>query len=101
MENGIKTKQRVEETSFSFHTEVIRASGNQVLLMITYFISELQRQSRYETLWDSQHRHDAYDFHREIYDKIKSRDGDGAYKLMYEHLVHAKEFMLKNRSPEN
>lgn len=97
MEDGIKTKQRVEETSFSFHTEVIRTSGNQVLLMITYFISELQRQSRYQTLWDMQHRHDAYDYHREIFEKIKNRDGEGAFQLMREHLIHAKKFMLKHR----
>jgi len=100
MENGIRNEQRVEETSFSFHTEVIRASGNQVLLMITYFISELQRQSRYQTLWDAQHRHDAYDYHRDIFNKIKNKDGDGAYQLMYEHLVHAKEFMLQHRNLE-
>lgn len=101
MEYGIRNKERVEETSFSFHTEVIKASGNQVLLMITYFISELQKQSRNQTLWDTQHRNDAFDYHREIFYKIKEGDGDAAYKLMYEHLVHAKEFMLEHRNVDD
>lgn len=95
MQAKLIENEPVEETSFDFHTDIVNATGNQVMVMLTYFLSELQRQSRHKTQWNKARRVEAYEFHREIYEKIKARDGEGAYRIMEEHLALAKQSVIK------
>ena len=90
MEAGIEYNLDVAMNSYDFHHAVILASHNTVMLMLSSFLIELQRQSRRSTLRSKERMNEALGHHKEIYEKIRSRDSYGAADIMRKHLLNAR-----------
>jgi GntR family transcriptional repressor for pyruvate dehydrogenase complex len=94
-ERNIAMGRDVYSLSMSFHTTVIAASHNSVLIKINDFLADLLQYSREQSL-QNPHRHEAsLDFHRRILAKIGEQDAEGAVAVMAEHLKNAKEVIVK------
>jgi DNA-binding FadR family transcriptional regulator len=73
-----------------FHTAIARATGNQVLIGLLAPLWAMMSQSLWRALkergWTSEHTHSVAVEHREIYEAIRSRDGDLAAFMMEKHI---------------
>ena len=94
---AVEAGERAEEESFAFHVQVMKASHNDVISVVSIFLGELQRYSRHLSLWNAERRAQSYDYHRRIYEVIASRDAGGARQVMCEHLMQTK-LVLSSRS---
>lgn len=86
-------KEAGEEVSFEFHYLVMQASHNQVIEIVSSFLTELQKYSRRWTLWNDERRQDAYDDHYRIFHAIATRDPVTAREEMKRHLTLAKKVL--------
>lgn len=100
MEASVEYGLAVHKDSFEFHHMVMAASHNSVLLLVSSFLVELQRQSRQSTLRNMDRNREALAHHREIYEKIKARDSYGAADSMRKHLLNARNQLYTNAAPE-
>lgn len=73
-----------------FHTAIARATGNAVLIGLLAPLWAAMSQSLWRTLkergWTAQHTRAVAVEHREIYEAIRSRDGDLASFMMEKHI---------------
>ncbi|MDR1826829.1 MAG: FadR family transcriptional regulator [Methylobacteriaceae bacterium] len=76
--------------SMDFHSAVMTASHNAVLMMLTTFLVELQKQSRRSTHRNRARMEQAQEHHKEIFARLKARDPYGAADMMRKHLVNAR-----------
>lgn len=90
----------VHSDSYDFHNAVMAASHNDVMLMLSSFLVELQRQSRESTLRGGERNREALEHHKEIYGKIKARDSYGAADTMRKHLLNARNQLFKTITGE-
>lgn len=90
MEASIEYGVSVFNDSYEFHHAVMAASHNTVLMLLSSFLVELQRQSRKATLKSMSRSREALTHHRKIYEKIKIRDPYAAADLMRQHLLNAR-----------
>ncbi len=74
------------DADLEFHTEIARAAQNPVLLVLLEPLSELLRQSRVVTFSGSLVFKQRTKQHEAIFERISSRDPEGARTLMIEHL---------------
>jgi Transcriptional regulators len=94
MERNIIMGRDVSDTSMNFHTAVIAASHNIVLIKINEFLADLLRFSRKQSLCDPRRHEVSLGFHKQILAKIKGKDVEGAVSIMMEHLSIAKEAVI-------
>lgn len=80
----------VGEASVRFHTAVIAASQNSMLIRINEMLVDLLRFSRSRSLQQPTRYANVLRDHRFILEKIKQRDGEGAAKALRDHLEAAK-----------
>ncbi|WP_088225171.1 FCD domain-containing protein [Desulfosporosinus sp. FKB] len=86
MERNILMNKDIENSSLRFHSAIIKASQNDILVKINDFLSELLLFSRKETLNDSNNRDKALDYHKNIFRAIKDKNSESAALLMEKHL---------------
>jgi len=95
MEQKSNAGQDVVDASARFHNAVIRASHNDILMSINESLGNLLKFSRQQSLKDTSRWHTSVDYHKQIMQKIKEKDGQEALRLMQEHLSNAKEYITK------
>lgn len=95
MEQKIKEGKDVVDASAQFHNAVIAASHNVILMSINESLGNLLKFSRQKSLKDASRWHTSLGYHKEIMQKIKEKDGEGAHRLVREHLANAKEYIVK------
>ncbi len=81
--------EQAENVSFDFHHSVMMASHNEIVTIVSRFLSEVQHYSRHMTLWNEERRKNAYVEHNKIYQAILSRDPERACEAMHRHLLDA------------
>ena len=84
----------VGEASVRFHTAVIAASHNAMLIRINEMLVDLLRFSRSRSLQKTSHYVEVLRDHRHILEKIHQRDGAGAAQALRDHLEAAKQMVL-------
>jgi GntR family transcriptional repressor for pyruvate dehydrogenase complex len=100
MESNILLGRDVSDTSVNFHTAMIAASHNSVLIQINDFLADLLRFSRKQSLGDPKRHAFSLDYHKRIFLKIKEKDVEGAVNILADHLAIAKEVILVNLHKE-
>lgn len=100
MEKVIVLGGDVGEASVQFHTAVISASHNAMLMRINEMLVDLLRFSRSRSLQKPSRYVDVLRDHRFILEKIRLRDGVGAAKALRDHLEVAKQVVLATEKDE-
>lgn len=85
--------EQAEDVSFEFHYIVMIASHNEIIAIVSRFLTEIQHYSRHMTLWNDERRRNAYDEHNKVYQAICSRDPEKARLAMYHHLADAQRVL--------
>jgi GntR family transcriptional repressor for pyruvate dehydrogenase complex len=98
MDRNIIMGRDVAESSLKFHSAVIDAAHNEVLLKINDFLADLLSYSRRHSLKDPGRHEIALGYHKQILQKIREQDADGAVTVMQEHLSRAKEVIMREES---
>jgi GntR family transcriptional regulator, transcriptional repressor for pyruvate dehydrogenase complex len=86
MERNIVMKKDVKDASLRFHSALIVAAGNDVLIKVNEFLMELLKYSRQESLKEVSRQDVALTYHKRIFQAIKNYDGEIASIAMQEHL---------------
>ena len=86
MERNIKMKKDVSNASIRFHTAIIVASGNDVIIKVNEFLMTLLLFSRQKSLKEIARQDIALCSHKRIYQAIKEQDVEAAVSEMLEHL---------------
>jgi GntR family transcriptional repressor for pyruvate dehydrogenase complex len=81
--------------SREFHTLVVRASRNQILVRLHENLIEVQELARERLLYARDRVLRAADFHRRILEAIVRRDSEAAVSIMRAHLQKAKGELMK------
>lgn len=90
---AILNNEQAEYVSFQFHYSVMFASHNEIVAIVSRFLTEVQHYSRHMTLWNEERRRNAYVEHNKVYQAICSRSPEAARKAMYEHLAKAQKVL--------
>ncbi len=88
-----ENSENSEETSFEFHTCVLMAAHNEILSIVTKFLSEVQHYSRHMTLWNEERRRSAYEDHKAIFEAIVAKNPKLARVRMESHLLNAQSVL--------
>ena len=86
MEAKIASCENVSDDSMRFHSTLIAASHNEVLIKINDFLCELLTSCRATVLRDKERQVKSLAQHKRILQAVKSRDSKLAGDLMLEHL---------------
>lgn len=86
MERNIILKRDVENASLRFHSAIIAATGNDVLIKVNDFLAELLVYSRQKSLKDIVGQDVALASHKRIFRAIKEQNDDEAVAAMRNHL---------------
>jgi GntR family transcriptional regulator, transcriptional repressor for pyruvate dehydrogenase complex len=93
MERRLREGSSIIETSMSFHTAVIAASHNRAIWEINAYLSDWLRAGR-ETIYRRTTLHEeGLRNHKDILEKIRLRDSDGAAASMKEHLLRSRRLI--------
>ena len=84
----------VGEASVKFHSAIIAASHNAMLVRINEMLVDLLRFSRSRSLQKPSRYVEVLRDHRFILEKIRQRDGIGAAQALHDHLETAKRLVL-------
>jgi len=87
MERNIIMKKDVSNASLRFHSALINATNNDVIIKINEFLMELLKFSRQESLKETTQQDIALMQHKQIFKAIKQQDADAAVAAMQEHLL--------------
>lgn len=90
MERNLNTGRNILDTSMSFHTAVLAASHNKAIWEINQYLSDWLRLAREEIYKQMPVHQEGLNNHKEILERIRQRDGEGAASKMKEHLVRSK-----------
>ena len=101
MEKIIALGGNASEASVQFHTAVIAASHNALLIRINEMFIDLLRFSRSRSHQKQSRYKDVLSDHRFILEKIRQHDGEGAARALREHLEAAKKVVLAAGSNES
>src|SRR5947209_11021934 len=83
-----------------FHRSIASASGNPIVASLVEMVSALyyeRRRTTAERAVDRELR-DAADAHRQIYQAVRTRDGDGARRSMNDHLLRSQSHQAREVS---
>lgn len=90
MERGLRSGGEILETSMGFHTAVVKAAHNKALWEINIYLSDWLRILRLEVYRQSVLHEEGLHNHKDILERIRTRDSSGAAQKMKEHLVRSK-----------
>lgn len=85
--------EQAEDVSFDFHYSVMFASHNEIIAIVSRFLTELQHYSRHMTFWNEERRRNAFVEHNKVYQAICTRNPETARNAMYEHLAKAQKVL--------
>jgi DNA-binding GntR family transcriptional regulator len=86
---------KVLELDGKFHDIIFKASKSKPLNLILKQLHEYIQRARKASLSSPGRAEAAFQEHKAIYDAIKNRDGESAETLTREHILKAKESLLK------
>ncbi|MDR3590501.1 MAG: FadR/GntR family transcriptional regulator, partial [Negativicutes bacterium] len=86
MERNIVMKKDVKNASMRFHSALIAAAGNDVLIKVNDFLAELLRYSRQKSLNEVSRQDVALTYHKRIFQAVKEQNAEKASVAMQEHL---------------
>jgi GntR family transcriptional repressor for pyruvate dehydrogenase complex len=95
MEKHIALGNLITESSMKFHTAVVAASHNMVLIKVNEFLADLLRYSRQRSLSYFGRHQTVVKHHAEVLARIKAEDPAGAATAMREHLADAKRLLVE------
>lgn len=85
------------EADYRFHDEIVKASGNDILIDLMDMVSTTMKQAIMEChriiLSDRTLASEIIKQHAEIYEAIKLRNGSGAREAMYRHLNYIESLL--------
>lgn len=85
------------EADYRFHEEIVKASSNDILVELMDMVSTTTKQAIMEChrviLSDPSLAMEIINQHCDIYEAIKSRDGNGAREAMYKHLNYVESLL--------
>ncbi|WP_371362074.1 HTH-type transcriptional regulator LutR [Sporomusa rhizae] len=90
MERNITMKKDVSNASIRFHTAIIVAAGNDVIVKVNEFLMALLLFSRQKSLKEIAQQDIALCSHKRIYQAIEEQNSDEAVRAMLEHLRELK-----------
>lgn len=93
MERMLLTGDEILNPSMSFHTAVIAASHNKAMWEINLYISDWLQLARKAIYRQTMVHEEGLQQHREILERIRLHDSEGAAQKMKEHLVRSKRVM--------
>jgi GntR family transcriptional repressor for pyruvate dehydrogenase complex len=93
MEKRLRTGEEILDTSMSFHTAVIAASHNKTIWEVNLYLSDWLRIARREIYRQTNLHEEGLHNHKDILEKIRLHDSDGAAAKMKEHLLRSKRFI--------
>lgn len=94
MEKLMTLGANVAEASVRFHSAFIAASKNALMMHINELLVDLLRFSRSRSLQKQSRYEEVLQDHRQIFEKIRQQDVEGAAKALYDHLEKAKKVVL-------
>ena len=94
MEKVIALSGDAGAASIHFHTALIKASHNEILIRINEMLRDLLEFSRRRSLQKPSRYEGVLKDHRFILEKIRQRDGEGAAKALRKHLEVAKDVVF-------
>lgn len=83
------------ELDVLFHRLVAREAGNSVLLSVYEKLHDILFETRKGELQSPERGRQAIIHHKEIVRSLKSRDGEGAARMMKEHILHVKQSIVQ------
>ncbi|MCR6544567.1 FadR/GntR family transcriptional regulator [Dehalobacterium formicoaceticum] len=86
MERNIIMKKDVGNASIRFHSAIIAASGNDIIIKINEILMEPLKYSRKLSLKEILQQNTALSYHKELFQAIKEQDVEKATLAMHEHL---------------
>lgn len=86
MEYRIAKGDDLSDVSIKFHSALVAASHNEVLIKINDFLFEILRLTRQTTLRDKNRQVKSLEQHKKILEAVKARDSKLAGELMSAHL---------------
>ena len=86
MERNIIMKKNVDKASMRFHSALIAAADNDVIVKVNDFLAELLRYSRQKSLKDVSRQDVAVAYHKRIFQAILEQNENKAGSAMDEHL---------------
>ena len=84
--NGESDVEQIEMASLRFHSAIVAASRNEILIKVNDFLREILMISRKKTLCNKELQSNSLEKHRAILAAVKARDAQTAGRLMREHL---------------
>ncbi|HEY9054024.1 MAG TPA: FadR/GntR family transcriptional regulator [Rectinemataceae bacterium] len=93
MERTLRTGESILDNSMSFHTAVIAASHNKAIWEINSYISDWLRVAREAVYRQTSLHEEGLQKHKEILERIRQRDGEGAAQKMKEHLIRSRKYI--------
>lgn len=90
MEFLISQGKPVADVSVKFHSAVIAAAHNKIILQINEFLSDLLTYSRQKSLRDASRHTISLAYHKLILQHIIEKNAQAAVEVMQEHLSNAK-----------
>ena len=86
MERNIVMQKSVDKASMRFHSALIAAADNDVLVKVNDFLAELLMFSRQKSLKDASRQDVAFTYHKRIFQAILEQNETQAGLVMDEHL---------------
>ena len=86
MSSSLGDRQRYLEAEYEFHNGIARAAHNPLLLEIIVIVSELLWEMRKELVPIIPEIKEDLRQHRNIYEKIRAHNPEGAREAMHQHL---------------
>lgn len=93
---NIILKKSIVDVSVKFHTAMIKATHNDVLIRINYFLNDLLSYSREQSHKDIKRHKEVLKFHTNILKCIKAKDANAASEVLAEHLRLGKEVIISD-----
>jgi DNA-binding GntR family transcriptional regulator len=84
----------VKENSF-FHSTILQASGDRILPRLVSVVSTLPLVYRSYTWYSDEERVVVRHYHTQIANSIEARDAERAESLMREHILHARDLLVR------
>ncbi|MEI6874032.1 MAG: FadR/GntR family transcriptional regulator [Spirochaetota bacterium] len=93
MDRKLRSGEELLDSSMSFHTAVMAASHNQAIWEVNLYLSDWLRIARQEVYKKTNLHEEGLHNHRDILEKIRLRDSEGAAQKMKEHLARSRRIL--------
>jgi GntR family transcriptional repressor for pyruvate dehydrogenase complex len=95
MEDAISLVQSPDQASLDFHSIVVNAAGNTILIDIYIFLRSLLALSRKYTLRTPERLKISLEYHRKVFSMITKHDAESAEHFMRDHLLDEKARLVQ------